>query len=138
VRRSLPSLRRDLPADGSVSLPYAVGCALALVALDISASGEVLSPLLLVATSSALFFFITSIGGAFSVYAAEVFPTATRARRSGVVAGVGKTWGCNRSLFSVGCGLHGKVRRLGSSFPSPSPGCSPLVCSPLAVWKRGK
>jgi putative MFS transporter len=69
---------------------YAVGGALALVTLGISASGEVLSPLLLVATSSVVFFFITSIGGAFSVYAAEVFPTPIRARRSGVVAGVGK------------------------------------------------
>jgi putative MFS transporter len=69
---------------------YAVGGALALVALGASASDELLTPFLLIILAGLVFFFITSIGGAFSVYAAEVFPTAIRARRSGIVAGVGK------------------------------------------------
>jgi putative MFS transporter len=69
---------------------YAVGGAVALVALGASVTAGLLTPLLLIILGSAVFFFITSIGGAFSVYAAEVFPTAIRVRRSGIVAGVGK------------------------------------------------
>jgi putative MFS transporter len=72
---------------------YAAGGAAALVALGASLSGYLPGVMLLVLTSSLSLFFVTSLGGAFSLYAAEVFPTEIRARRSGVVAGAGKLGG---------------------------------------------
>jgi putative MFS transporter len=72
---------------------YAVGGAVALLTLAAVATAGSLTPLPLVVLSALIFFFITSIGGAFSLYAAEVFPTEMRARRSGIVAGLGKVGG---------------------------------------------
>lgn len=72
---------------------YALGGAASLVALGAGATAGLLTPPVLVAASGLVFFFITSLGGAFSVYAAEVFPTRVRARRGGLVAGLGKLGG---------------------------------------------
>lgn len=69
---------------------YAVGGGLTLVSLGAAASGGLLTPLLLVAVSSLAFFFITSIGGAFPLYAAEVYPTVMRTRRTGIVSAAGR------------------------------------------------
>jgi putative MFS transporter len=72
---------------------YAVGGGLSLVLVGLGASRELLTPLFLVLAAGLAFFFITSIGGAFPLYAAEVFPTAIRGQRSGIVAGLGKLGG---------------------------------------------
>lgn len=72
---------------------YAVGGGLALSVLGLGASSNLLTPAFLVPVTSLIFFFITSIGGAFSFYGAEVFPTTIRVRRSGIVAALGKFGG---------------------------------------------
>ncbi len=72
---------------------YAVAGGLTLVLLGAAATGGFLTPLILVAVSSLIFFFITSIGGAFPLYAAEVYPTVIRARRAGVVSAAGRFGG---------------------------------------------
>lgn len=56
------------------------------------AGGWMTTPALVILTSLALLF-MSSLGGSFSLYAAEVFPTTARARRSGLVAGAGKVGG---------------------------------------------
>lgn len=71
---------------------FAVGSALSLLVLGAGLTVG-WSPSFLVVASSLALFFITSIGGAFSLYAAEAFPTAIRAQRSGIIAGVGKLGG---------------------------------------------
>lgn len=72
---------------------YAAGGAGVLLLLGAGMSGGWLSPIALVVFTSLAFFFVTAMGGAFSLYAAEVFPTTVRARRSGLVAGMGKLGG---------------------------------------------
>lgn len=72
---------------------YAVAGGMVLLALGASLSGQLPGAVSLILTTSLAFFFVTSIGAAFSLYAAEVFPTPIRALRSGVVAGAGKFGG---------------------------------------------
>lgn len=92
---------------------YAVGGAAALLGLAGLVAAGSLTPLLLVAVSSLILFFITSIGGAFSLYAAEVFPTEIRARRSGIVAGLGKFGGVVGPYFGgVWLGAGGSMAGL--------------------------
>ncbi|MBI1802494.1 MAG: MFS transporter [Chloroflexi bacterium] len=72
---------------------FAVGGGLTLVTLGVGSYTGFLTPLFVVVVTSAFFFFNTSIGGAFSFYGAEVFPTAMRVRRAGIVAALGKFGG---------------------------------------------
>jgi putative MFS transporter len=67
---------------------YAVAGAVTLVALG--AGLDELPAAALVGVVTAGLIFISSIGGVFSFYAAEVFPTAIRSQRSGLVASVGR------------------------------------------------
>lgn len=95
---------------------YAVAGALALLSLGTGLTAGSPTPLFLVAMSSLVFFFITSIGGAFSLYAAEVFPTAIRAGRSGMVAAAGKLGGVVGPYFG-GLWLTGGGSALGLQLP---------------------
>lgn len=72
---------------------YAIAGGLVLLVLGLGATHGWLTPLPLILVTSLAFFFITSLGSAFSLYAAEVFPTPLRAQRSGIVAGAGKFGG---------------------------------------------
>lgn len=73
---------------------YALGGAISLVLMgwQVDNSSEANAGFLMVVISL-VFFFITSMGGVFSLYAAEVFPTAWRARYSGIVGATGKLGG---------------------------------------------
>ncbi len=76
---------------------YALGAGAALAVLGIGvASGVLEGPArtaFLVFAVATAFLFIISIGGAFSLYASEVYPTNVRTGRSGIVAGAGKLGG---------------------------------------------
>lgn len=74
---------------------YAVLGSITLLALGAATSGVDGwgAPVVVVVVTSLAFFFVTAMGGAFSLYAAEVFPTALRARRSGLVAAAGRVGG---------------------------------------------
>ncbi len=74
---------------GTLAL-YAVGGGLTLVLLGVVVMGAPATPVWLVVVSSLAFFFITSIGGAFPLYAAEVYPTTMRTRRTGIVSAAGR------------------------------------------------
>ncbi len=67
---------------------YALAAGVTLVVLGAAATGGFLTPLFLVAIGSVAIFFITSLGGAFPLYAAEVYPIGISARR----AGSGGSW----------------------------------------------
>lgn len=69
---------------------YAVAGGLTFVLLGAAATGGLLTPLVLVAVSSLALFFITSIGGAFPLYSAEVYPTGMRTRRTGIISAAGR------------------------------------------------
>ncbi|MBI4636935.1 MAG: MFS transporter [Candidatus Rokubacteria bacterium] len=69
---------------------YAAAGGLTLVLLGAAITGGIITPLLLVVVSGLALFFITSIGGAFPLYATEVYPTMMRTRRTGVVSAAGR------------------------------------------------
>lgn len=72
---------------------FAIGAALTLVVLGAGAAAGKVTPPILVAISSLVLFFMISIGGVFAFYAVEVFPTAVRVRRSGLVSAAGRLGG---------------------------------------------
>ncbi|MGQ0549640.1 MAG: MFS transporter [Armatimonadota bacterium] len=72
---------------------YAIGAALTLGVLGAGAAAGKLTPLVLLAISSLVLFFMISIGGVFAFYTAEVFPTAVRVGRSGLVSATGRLGG---------------------------------------------
>jgi putative MFS transporter len=78
---------------------YALGGALSLAALALTAPLRL--PLLTFILSGAVLFFILALGGVLAFYAAEVFPTSIRGRRSGIVAGLGKLGGAVGPYFAA-------------------------------------
>ncbi len=117
---------------------YAVGGGLTLVVLGIGAAAGWLTPLFLVVVSSLAFFFITSVGGAFSLYAAEVFPTVIRARQSGIVAAAGKCGGVVGPYFG-GLWLAGGGSVLGLQVGLAAPLIAvALVLAVAGVETRGR
>ncbi len=72
---------------------YALGGAVIMALLGAMVSSRLLTPLLLVALTSLVFFFVISIGSAFALYAAEVYPTPMRGSRTGIVSGAGRIGG---------------------------------------------
>ncbi len=78
---------------------YAAAGGLTLAVLGAAASRGSLTPLLLVVVGSVVLLFITSIGGAFPLYAAEVYPTEIRARRAGLVGAAGRLGGILGPFF---------------------------------------
>lgn len=111
---------------------YAAAGGTVLVVLGAGATGGWLTPLVLVTVSSLAFFFITALGGAFSLYAAEVFPTRMRARRSGIVAAAGKAGGVIGPYFG-GVWLAAGGSALGLQIPL----AAALLAAALAVALAG-
>lgn len=72
---------------------YAAGGGAMLLVLATGTLYGVVSPLFLIVVSGLAFFFINSIGGAFALYASEVYPTEMRTGRTGLVAAAGKFGG---------------------------------------------
>lgn len=113
-------------------IAYALGGAISMLALGAGASAGLLTPLFLVVVASLIFFFITSIGGVFSLYAAEIFPTRMRARRSGFLAGAGKLGGVVGPYFGglwLGAG--------GSALGLHAPLAAALVVAAIALAVAG-
>jgi putative MFS transporter len=95
---------------------FALGGGLALAALGAGAAVGWLTPLSLVVVTGIAFFFLTSIGSVFSPYAAEVFPTQVRARRSGTVAAASRFGGVVGPFFG-GLSLTASGSVLGLQLP---------------------
>lgn len=77
----------------NIIVVYALGAGAGLLITGFGMSTGLTSPWFLVLAISGTFFFITSVGSIFSFYLAEVFPTALRARRSGLVSALGRLGG---------------------------------------------
>lgn len=113
-------------------IAYALGGAISMLALGLGASAGRLTPPFLVVVAGLIFFFVTSIGGVFSLYAAEVFPTRMRARRSGYLAGAGKLGGVIGPYFGgvwLGAG--------GSALGLHAPLAAALVAAAIALAIAG-
>lgn len=71
-------------------ITYALGAGIAMFFLGLGTGRGNVSTFFLIAVVSAIFFFMTSIGGVLSLYGVEIFPTGLRARLSGLVAALGR------------------------------------------------
>lgn len=110
---------------------YAIGAALTPGVLGTSATAGKLTPLILLAISSLVLFMI-SIGGVFAFYTAEVFPTAVRVGRSGLVSATGRLGGV------VGPYLLGRLLASGNSMLGfLIPLAAALVVTALVVTVAG-
>jgi MFS transporter, putative metabolite:H+ symporter len=73
-------------------MTYALGGATALALLGLNLGAQAAGTVL-VAAIALTFFFITAIGDAFPLYAAEAYPTAIRGARTGLISAAGKLGG---------------------------------------------
>lgn len=115
------------------SAPWTLGTYAALGGLTLLALGlmaESATPPLLVLMVGLVLFFVTSIGGGLFLYSAEVFPTATRASLSGIVAAAGKLGGVVGPYIG-GLWLAGKGSILGLQLP---PAAALLAAAFVLAW----
>ncbi len=117
---------------------YAMAGGLTLVCLGAVVTGALLTPVFLVLVISLAFLFITSIGGAFPLYAAEVYPTVMRGRRTGIVSAAGRL-GAVIGPFAGGLWLTAGGSALGlESILAAALVVAALILAMVGLETRGK